>query len=78
MGYQVATVRLADGRTFDRVAIIQCEIVGDVFGLECAPFDTRTVVEATVTHDKWPFRPQSQISAHAPSRGGRHRTSRLK
>ena len=54
MGYQVVSVQLADGRTFDRVAVIG-DIVGEVYGYDAIPFDPSLVRRATVTHDKWRF-----------------------
>jgi hypothetical protein len=56
MGFQVVSVRLADGRTFDRVAVIQCELVAEVYGYDSIPFDPSLVIGATVTHDKWRFK----------------------
>jgi hypothetical protein len=54
MGYWVASVRLRDGRRFDRV-VINGGLVTQVHGFSDVPFQPSQVVELWVTHDKWNF-----------------------
>ena len=54
MGYWIVSVRLNDGRSFDRV-VINNGLVTQVFGFAEVPFDPHEIVEMRVTHDKWAF-----------------------
>jgi hypothetical protein len=54
MGYQIATVVLADGRRFERVIIDSGYItrIKDVVGI---PFTEAEIQDIIVTNDKWDF-----------------------
>jgi hypothetical protein len=49
MGYQVVTVHLADGRTFDDVTVVE-GLVADVPGYTKIPFSEAEIVDLVVTH----------------------------
>ena len=54
MGYWIVTVRLTDGREFDRV-VVNGGFITQIFGMETIPFDSQDIAEFSVTHDKWRF-----------------------
>nr|BAJ07073.1 hypothetical protein [uncultured bacterium] len=54
MGYHVATIKLKDGRIFDRV-VINGGYVTKIWGLSEIPFETDEIVDVKVTHNKWNF-----------------------
>jgi len=54
MGYWIVSVRLADGRQFDRV-VINGGVVTQVYGHNSVPFDADQITELWVTHDRWQF-----------------------
>lgn len=54
MGYWIVWVRLADGRSFDRV-VVNGGLVTQVYGFDAVPFEPKEIVEMRVTHDKWRF-----------------------
>jgi len=54
MGYQIATVRLRDGRQFDQVVIIDGQIT-QIKGRRDLPFAEDDISEIVVTHEKWDF-----------------------
>ena len=51
MGYVIATVRLRDGREFERVCVVE-EFVTSVDGKSEIPFADDDIAEFIVTHDK--------------------------
>jgi len=54
MGYWVVTVKLTDGRIFERV-VINGGYVTQIYGLSDIPFNVKEITEIKVTHDKWNF-----------------------
>jgi hypothetical protein len=56
MGYWIVSVRLQDGRSFDRV-VVNDGLVTQVYGHREVPFEPEDIVEMRVTHDKWTFNP---------------------
>jgi len=54
MGYWVVSVRLNDGRSFDRV-VVNGGLVTQVYGHDGVPFEPEEIVEMRVTHDRWKF-----------------------
>jgi len=56
MGYWVVSVRLNDGRSFDRV-VVNNGLITQVYGYGQVPFEPEEIVEMRVTHDKWKFNP---------------------
>lgn len=54
MGYWVVSVKLRDGRDFDRV-VVNGGFVTQVYGFETLPFEPDEIVEMRVTHEKWHF-----------------------
>lgn len=59
MGYQIVSVTLADGRKVEDVAIIECNIIGEVRGHADVPFDPEDIVAIEVTHRRWQFKRSS-------------------
>ena len=55
MGYWVVSVRLHDGRRFDRVVIVDSGHLTEIFGERAIPFGEEEIAELIVTHDKWDF-----------------------
>ena len=55
IGYQVVSVELKDGRTFDQVAASEGCIV-EVRGYREIPFATNDVASVTLNHKRWNFR----------------------
>lgn len=56
MGYWIVSVRLIDGRSFDRV-VVNDGLITQVYGHGHVPFEPEEIVEMRVTHDKWKFNP---------------------
>jgi hypothetical protein len=54
MGYWTVSVRLDDGRCFDRV-VVNDGLITQVYGHPQVPFEAEDIVEMRVTHDKWKF-----------------------
>jgi hypothetical protein len=55
IGYQVVSVELKDGRSFDQVATSEGCII-EVRGYEEIPFATDDVASVKVNHKRWNFR----------------------
>lgn len=64
MGYQVVSVQLRDGRTFDQVVASECCII-EVRGYTEIPFAADDVVAVNVNHKHWNFRSASGVRAKA-------------
>ena len=54
MGYQIATIVLADGSRYEH-AVIESGIITRVRGFTSIPFKEEDIAEIIVTHDKWDF-----------------------
>jgi hypothetical protein len=54
MGYQVATIILRDGRSFDQ-ALIVGGLISRLRGRPDIPFKEEDIADIVVTHDKWDF-----------------------
>lgn len=54
MGYQVVSVVLKGGRTFDRVVVVEGHIT-EVRGYKDIPFTEYQIDQIILTHDKWDF-----------------------
>ena len=52
MGYQIVTVLTVDGRSFERVQILNANEIGTVDGKTDIPFNPNDIVKVVVTHDK--------------------------
>jgi hypothetical protein len=55
MGYTVATIRLKDGRVFER-AVIDSGCMSRIRGRGDIPFHECDIAAIKVTHDKWDWR----------------------
>jgi len=55
IGYQVVSVELKDGRSFDQVVTSECCII-EVRGYKEIPFATEDVASVSVNHKRWNFR----------------------
>jgi hypothetical protein len=55
IGYQVVSVELKDGRSFDQVSASEGCII-EVRGYKEIPFATDDIVSVRVTHKRWNFR----------------------
>ncbi len=64
MGYQVVSVQLRDGRTFDQVVASECCII-EVRGHKEIPFAPEDVTAVTVNHKDWNFRSTSDVRVKA-------------
>jgi hypothetical protein len=58
IGYQVVSVVLKDGRSFDQVVTSECCII-EVRGYEEIPFAPDDVASVSVNHKRWNFRDES-------------------
>ena len=58
IGYQVVSVVLKDGRSFDQVVASECCII-EVRGHEEIPFAPDDVESVSVNHKRWNFRDES-------------------
>ena len=66
LGYQVVSVTLKDGRTFDQVAASEgCFI--EVRGHQDIPFSSEEVVAVKVNHKRWNFRDRTDARLKARS-----------
>ncbi|HET8926116.1 MAG TPA: hypothetical protein VFN26_24240 [Candidatus Acidoferrum sp.] len=54
-GYQVVSVELKDGRTFDQVVVSECCII-EVRGYAEIPFVPHDVATVSINHKRWNFR----------------------
>jgi len=52
MGYQIISVKMKNGHVFDRVVIVQSEVVTNVDGRDRVPFDPRDIATFELTHDR--------------------------
>jgi len=52
MGFQICTVNLNDGRSFERVLIMDAKEIALVNGEADLPFEANQIKEIIVTHDK--------------------------
>lgn len=64
MGYQVVSVQLRDGRSFDQVVTSECCII-EVRGHKEIPFAPEDVAAVNVNHKHWNFRSASGVRAKA-------------
>jgi hypothetical protein len=62
IGYQVVSVELRDGRTFDQVVISECCFI-QVRGFKEIPFTPEDVAAVSVNHKRWNFRGGSEVRA---------------
>lgn len=60
IGYQVVSVELRDGRSFDQVVASECCII-EVRGHKEIPFASEDVAAVNVNHKRWNFRDQSDV-----------------
>jgi hypothetical protein len=64
IGYQVVSVQLRDGRTFDQVVTSECCII-EVRGYKEIPFVAEDIASLSVNHKHWNFRSASGVRAKA-------------
>jgi len=64
IGYQVASVELRDGRTFDQVVTSEGCII-EVRGFKEIPFAPEEVASVKVNHKRWNFRGGSEVRTKA-------------
>jgi hypothetical protein len=64
IGYQVVSVELKDGRSFDQVATSEGCII-EVRGFKEIPFAADEVASVTINHKHWNFREVSDIRQKA-------------
>jgi hypothetical protein len=64
MGYQIVSVQLRDGRTFDQVVTSEGCII-EVRGYKEIPFSPDDVASVNVNHKRWNFRAASGTRAKA-------------
>jgi len=55
MGYWVVTVRLMDGRSYERAVVVDSGHLTKIRGRTDIPFKADDIAELLVTHDKWDF-----------------------
>ncbi len=60
IGYQVVSVVLKDGRSFDQVVTSECCII-EVRGYEEIPFAPEDMASVSVNHKRWNFREESDV-----------------
>jgi hypothetical protein len=66
LGYQVVSVTLKDGRTFEQVAASEgCFIA--VRGHQDIPFSSEDVISVKVNHKRWNFRDRIDVKLKARS-----------
>lgn len=58
IGYQVVSVELKDGRSFDQVVVSECCII-EVRGYAEIPFAPQDVASVSINHKRWNFRDRS-------------------
>lgn len=54
MGYQIATIKLIDGRQFKQAVIVEGRLTR-IRGLNDVPFTEEQIADIILTHDKWDF-----------------------
>jgi hypothetical protein len=54
MGYQVVSIILKDGTTFDQVVVVEGRIT-QIRGRNDVPFVEDQIAQVVLTHDKWNF-----------------------
>lgn len=54
MGYQIATVKLSDGRQFRQALIVEGQLT-KIRGIEGIPFSEDEIADIVVTHERWNF-----------------------
>ena len=64
IGYQVVSVALNDGRTFDQVATSEGCVI-EVRGYKEIPFAPDEMASVMVNHKRWNFRDASDIRARS-------------
>jgi hypothetical protein len=64
IGYQVASVELRDGRTYDQVVTSEGCII-EVRGFKEIPFAPEEVTAVKVNHKRWNFRGGSEVRTKA-------------
>jgi len=52
MGYQIVTVKMKDGKEFERVQVLDARDIGTVDGMTDIPFNPYDIESVVVTHDK--------------------------
>jgi len=62
MGYQIVSVQLRDGRSFDQVVTSEGCII-EVRGHKEIPFSPEDVASVSVNHKRWNFRAASDMRA---------------
>jgi hypothetical protein len=62
IGYQIVSVKLRDGRSFDQVVTSEGCII-EVRGYEEIPFAPEDVASVMVNHKHWNFREASDVRA---------------
>lgn len=62
IGYQVVSVELRDGRSFDQVVTSEGCII-EVRGFKEIPFSPEEVASVNVNHKRWNFRGGSEVRA---------------
>lgn len=67
IGYQVVSVKLRDGRSFDQVVASESCII-EVRGFEEIPFSPEEVASVSVNHKRWNFRDQSDVRTRSRAR----------
>ena len=64
IGYQVVSVELRDGRTFDQVVASEGCVI-EVRGFNEIPFKPEDVTSVSVNHKRWNFRSASGVRSKA-------------
>ncbi|MGB6595792.1 MAG: hypothetical protein WA621_07870 [Candidatus Acidiferrum sp.] len=64
IGYQIVSVQLRDGRTFDQVVTSEGCVI-EVRGFKEIPFAAEEVAAVSVNHKRWNFRSASDVRAKA-------------
>ena len=64
IGYQIVSVELKDGRSFDQVVVSEGCII-DVRGYSEIPFSVDEVASISVNHNRWNFRDGSDSRRRA-------------
>jgi hypothetical protein len=52
MGYQIISVKTKNGAVFERVVVIQSELIANVAGQDKVPFDPNDIATFELTHDR--------------------------
>ena len=64
IGYQIVSLELKDGRSFDQVVVSEGCII-EVRGYREIPFSVEDIASITVNHNRWNFRDGSDSRAKA-------------